>query len=75
MQVEQLSFGEFFCPDLQRVQINFIFPDGVFSNVKAQTKIVKLSKNSRNKRRSKVDTVSSVKSALILLPFIIEALQ
>ena len=70
-QVENHAFGEFYCPGSQRVQINFIFPESVFSNVKAQTKSVKLSKNSRNKRRSKVYTVFFVKSALILLPFII----
>jgi len=37
-QVENNSFGEFYCPGSQRVQINFIFPDSVFSKVKAQTK-------------------------------------
>ena len=69
--------SELFCPVLQRVQMNYIFFDNVrilylFCNVKKPKTTAKQYKKSRKKCHSNLFffNISSVKSTLILLPFL-----
>jgi hypothetical protein len=73
------TFGALFCPVSQQVKMDFIYSDNVRKlclscNVKNSKITVKLSEKKRNKRSSnRFLIVSFVKSARILLPFLIVA--